>query len=772
MTRTSIRTGEGAGEGHRRRICAAAVFGWAALGPGCGEATRPSTASLSATTVAPLTATLTADSSVCLPGRFVATLPDPAGACPRPVPARSWRVQKHRSALVTPSASRDEAPPPALLTSARCAYTWTGDGTAPAGGPPLPASLAVRPLCLEERRPPAALMAGACPASVQIGVRPDDGVGCPPATGWHAEPLFPGKEGELGRYCRYRATTTVVSDNGPVEVISDDAPTDALPPWVRPDCAAVAPLAIPADRAAMEGAYADAVEMVSALPLLTGGVASRRVRVAVIDSALDKKNNGLPGVGRASHGRAMGMLVARMACPDRSSLSSCAADVRTHPALWLERGPNGYRRDPRGGFFGFQGDLATAIIDAVDAVPPEEPLVINISLGWSRFLGGDEASPAAFPPAVRAVYTAIEYARCRGALVIAAAGNASGTPLLPTGPLVPGAWETRPTPTGARCQGQLGVGQPHPGPIGAPLLRAAGGLDGRDRVLFNTPVLGRPRLAAPASSAIVPDRAPEAAQTAGGYTGSSVAATVASAAAAIAWAYPPHRTADEVADFIYEHGVDLRQPANFCRGGGACDSIHRLSICRTMQAACLAAPAGCVSPPLCPSDGARSTPADNPDFAVAPVDPCAPPNPNPACLPPTAIPGPPAIDNAWPLPFVGRQPPDPICTVCGLELPLTWLTFNTNPAGPDAPSYYYQAAKMTLFDSAGALTLFIDAAFDPTLYLLQGMGGSLSSGGIDLSLLSGAASFGTVNFRAWDKNEWALTYSSPVYQTDNLFVQP
>lgn len=770
MTQTSGRAREGTVEG-QGRICAAAVFAWVALGPGCGEATRSSSFPAS-TAMAPQTAELTEDSSVCVPGRFVATLSDPAGDCPRPARAPSWRVQKHRSALAKAAASGDQAPPTVLLTGARCAYTWIGDGAPPVDGPLLPTSLAVRPLCVDERRPPAALLNRACPASVQLGVRPDGGVGCPPVTGWQAQPLFPGKEGELGRYCRYRATTTVDSDSGPVEIIPDHAPTDALPPWVRPDCAAVGSLAIPADRAAMEAAYADAVEMVPVLPLLTGGVASRRVRVAVIDSALDNKNDGLPGVGRASHGRAMGMLIARMACPDRSGLSSCAADVRTHPALWLERGPNGYRRDPRGGFFGFQGDLATAIVDAVDAAPPEEPLVINVSLGWSRFLGGDEANPAAFAPAVRAVYTAIEYARCRGALVIAAAGNASGTPSLPTGPLVPGVWETRATPTPARCQGQLGVGQPRPGPADAPLLRAVGGVDEKDRMLFNTPVLGRPRLAAPASSALVPDPAPEAAQTAGGYTGSSVAAAVASAAAAIAWAYPPLRTADEVANFIYDNGVDLQQPANFCRGGGACDSIHRLSICRTTLAACSAAPGVCVSPPVCPSQGARSAPTDNPNFAVAPLDPCAPPNPNPACQPPTALPGPPAIDDTWPLPFVGRQPPDPICTVCGLEVPPTWLTFNTNPAQAGAPPYYYQAAQMTLFDSAGALTLFIDAAFDPTLFLLQGTGGSLSSGGIDLSLLSGGAGLGTVMFRAWDWNKWSSSYLPPVYQTENLFVQP
>lgn len=774
MTQTSSHAGRGRGriEGYRTGMRTAAVLGVLVVDSvGCGEATWAEQTRASAAP-APLRSALTEEAPVCLPGRFVLELAEPADDCPRPALPRTWRVQKHRSAIAKPAAARSDAPPKALLTGARCAYSWLGEEAAPRGGPQLPGGRTAQPLCLDERRPPEALTRRACPASVQVGLRPEDSPGCPPAAGWQAEPLFPGKDGELGRYCRYRATTTIASDDGPVEVISDDAPTGTLPAWVRPDCAAVTPLAIPTERAEMEQAYADAVEMLPALPLMTGGVPARHVRVAVIDSALDRKNDGLPGVGRASHGRAMGMLIARMACPDRSGLSSCAADVRTQPALWLDRAPEGYLRNPRGGFFGFQGDLASAVVEAVDAAPPEEPLVINLSLGWSPVLGGNEAAPAAFPPAVRAVYTAIEYARCRGALVIAAAGNATGAPLLPTGPLVPGAWEMRPTPTVGRCQGALGVAQPQPGPAGAPLLRAAGGVDGEDRVLFNTPVLGRPRLAAPASSAIVPDPAPLAAQTAGGYTGSSVAAAVTSAAAAIAWAYPPQRTADEVADFVYAQGVDLQQSASFCRGGNGCDSIHRISMCRTTRAACLAAPGGCVAPPICPSGGARSTPADNPDFAVAPVDPCAPPSPNPACQSATTLPGPPAIYNVWPLPTVGRLPPDPICSVCGLTLPSTWLSFNTNPAWGAAPPYYYQGAQLRLYDGAGALTLFIEGTLDPTLYLLQGEGGSLSSGGIDLSLLSGTATVGTATFRAWDWNFRSLSYQAPVYQTENLYLQP
>jgi hypothetical protein len=196
--------------------------------------------------------------------------------------------------------------------------------------------------------------------------------------------------------------------------------------------------------------------------------------------------------------------------------SACIAMVSSHLALPLENAET--RNEKDGGRLGTQGDLAQAINRAVEAwlAEPSQPhLVINLSVGWDRRIGGpDPDGPNAHGGPVRAVHAALERAACLGALVVAAAGNDSGGPQAKQGPLYPAAWETEPMPTPEACK-KIGAVRSKGGSSGAdsksrtnfeanrrPLLFSAGGLLGNDRPLPTGRNGGRPRLAAPPPMAL------------------------------------------------------------------------------------------------------------------------------------------------------------------------------------------------------------------------------------------------------------------------------
>lgn len=364
---------------------------------------------------------------------------------------------------------------------------------------------------------------------------------------------------------------------------------------LAPDCEIVAASAqaIEVTWPGLERAFYKQIERLAVLP--EGQHPGAPVRVEIIDSAVTRRTpDGEPSFGRLPHGRAMGQIVRKLACP--SPDTSCRADVASTLALPLVVTPAGVARDAdSGGYFGSLGDLASAIEEAVEdwqTHARDHRLVINLSLGWERSHGGDYVtSPNELEAPVRAVWDAIARARCLGAAIIVATGNRTEGPDAVDGPLYPAGWATKPTPTESVCA-SLGV-EPEPGyAAGEPLVFAAGGVESNDADLGLSRKNARPELVAPAAHAVV--AAIEGHSTL--QTGTSVAAAVTSAVAAVVWSYRPELSADEVIEFVYEGGADLGRPADVCMGQGPCErTAHRVSMCGAVEAACDSGAARCPS---------------------------------------------------------------------------------------------------------------------------------------------------------------------------------
>lgn len=458
----------------------------------------------------------------------------------------------------------------------------------------------------------------ACPKSRFIGEHSAETGTCPAAAGyWRVAPLFTGSTahpvpGGLARYCVYQW-------DGPAgsSPLIGLLPKDGHPShedWLSPDCNVVAPMsgALTSNYwPALEQSFREQVSRIDTLP--AGGAPIRPVRIDVVDTSTVVAIAGsVPGSGESLHGRAMGLIIEHLACPG----GACAAEVAHSLALPLDRAPGGgLERDYRnGGLIGSYGDISRAIFGAVSRWKQHQPgrgLIINLSVGWSPVYGGDfTGSFTNLSPAVRSVYEAISHAVCEGALVIAASGNAGGGPLPPSGPIYPARWETRPRPTLVECAEfsdapvRIAPTGAVPGQIYQPLLFSASGLDGSDQVLANAPASSRARIAAPASHVTVADPTHVHTRV---MTGSSVAAAVTSAAAAVVWAYHPGLAPVEVMQLVYAAGAPLSVAADYCQGA-YCGGSRRVSICAALRGSCaLLGGAYCPASVVCDARSASET---------------------------------------------------------------------------------------------------------------------------------------------------------------------
>jgi hypothetical protein len=486
--------------------------------------------------------------------------------------------------------------------------------------------------------------------------------------GWTARRLFPAELARVDRlvpYCVYEWT----GDGDPVGR-----------PYGRPvapeerDCLAVSGQA-PAPgiaAGALEQRFLEHAAALDELPVPTNPGA-QPVRVAVIDSARDLAVGDVGG-GNSSHGRAVGLVISRLACPPAAG-SACLAEIDNILALRVMRTPTGLTRDPNGGFFGFQSDVAGAIFEAVASNPPNRRLIINLSLGWHQAFG-DLVSPRL---SVEAVYEALRYARCRGALVIAASGNSSGALPPSDGPLLPADWQRLATPDNLQCQADFGLGGALSGP--GPLLYAVSGVDDRDQFLFNTPIGARAPLAAPALQVIIsdPNRPPNV-PAAFARTGSSMAAALVSAGAAVAWAYNPLQRSSDVMATLEGTGIDLGVPADYCLGAGVCPNVHRVSICAAVAAACQAGFCAFSDPKFsCPTDGPRSPAGSSLDLSRAPAEKCDASRSINGCAPNPLQ----AFQNTLLMPLATPQPDEPECPPCDADRVFSY--FYSRLAAP-APS--------------------------------------------------------------------------------------
>lgn len=398
--------------------------------------------------------------------------------------------------------------------------------------------------------------------------------------------------------CRY---VFVGSTYTPVGLPSESSRTPA--DWLDPDCPAVVPLAgddpLPIVHPHAHALYQHQMERVSELPYLFHTYGRRlgpyTVRVAIVDSSEDSGPLDVePMTGDFPHGRAVGMAVREMACPDGrdSATSACIPEFKSYVALDLA---NGSPAAGGTGYHGYLSTLAERIDDAVNdwLASGSGPLIINLSLGWHAAYNvyGTYGLSRVRHSGAQAVLAALGRAACEGALIIAAVGNDTGGPDGRDGPMYPAAWASESTWSCA--------------PV--PLLYAAGGVDGRDLDLATARMDARTELVAPAfhvavdNTAAHPDPSPPLLPL---MSGSSFGAAGVTAAATITWGYRPSLTASEVIDAVYAASRSLatvEDPhiADVCHG--TCDATRRVSICETARDAIAAACGDSVPCPPQPS---------------------------------------------------------------------------------------------------------------------------------------------------------------------------
>lgn len=414
--------------------------------------------------------------------------------------------------------------------------------------------------------------------------------GCNNLVDWSASPLFssPGTlPPQLVDYCLYTWTGPTPAPMTP-DILAWETAIGTLD--FAEDSALVVPLVVPQEYsdsldAFMHTSIKQRVGEVTASPLVAPSV-----HVAVLDTTPDE----LPWTqrtGQNRHGDTMAALITEIAGPEGAG----AAKVSTFLAMprRFDPGTQTVGAFPTlGGDFGHLSDLARALWAAVldhQTHHAGEKLVVNLSLGWEPLGPGSTcgASPA---PAARAVRAVLDHAACaHDALVIAAAGNHMGGPEPAIGPMCPAAWTDTPT----SCD------------TAKPLVVAAYGLDYQDHPI----ALARPSSAVPLAAPAIGGQAHAAGTSSPEpLTGTSVAAAVMSASAAIVWAAHPGDSARQVTSLLHTNGVPLGHPVDRVTVGLA-PVMRRVSLCSVLAPLANSGWA-------CQSTNAAAG-ASNPDFDAA-----------------------------------------------------------------------------------------------------------------------------------------------------------
>lgn len=370
---------------------------------------------------------------------------------------------------------------------------------------------------------------------------------------WSGTKLFgAGAEGALGGFCVYAWTGDGTPSQDVVDVAfwgrSNVADYDA-------DCGVFGAQSQPAPREPLDAALHDTLEDLFRVGLGAidlGTIDTTMTRSPVTVAVVDTSPMTEPVNPYTPHGEAMVDIIESLACTD-----GCSVTIQR--VLGLPRIAGGaYGEAARGGYVGTFADVAKGI-HAAAKLGNTNRRVINLSLGAEPQLFGDESISAG----AAAIKTAIEYANCKGALIVAAAGNDAGHATMyearTEGPLLPALWEQAPAPTAARCQE---FNLPAPPSTGSyrPLLHTVGGLRFDDEAMPSTRSDGSPRLVAPASHVNVGRGAPT-------LTGTSVSAAAVSGTAALLWSYFPDLSAAEIMDAIYAGAYEFDVPADYALVG-------------------------------------------------------------------------------------------------------------------------------------------------------------------------------------------------------------
>lgn len=406
-----------------------------------------------------------------------------------------------------------------------------------------------------------------CSGKIRIGELINGNLACPTNATWTGTKLFGGNgDVDLKKFCHYEYK----GGGNP----TSNAALNAIPAangqpgkeWTKTDCAAVGPMG---NTRAIQDAVYGQLDVVHRRQLERPGLVpagTQAVRVTVLDS---KPTSPSSKPGQMRHGLAMGTLISDLAC---SAGSGCkvAVDYR----LVMNLVAMDQKDDDLGGYAGYVNRLAVQTVQAVDTwetANDGSKLILTLPLGIEpRYV---EMAGAQVRAAGRALYRALRYARCKGALPIVAAGNEMAGPLPETGPMYPALWAQEPAP--ANCSAAI---------IGKPLVYVAHGLKANDEPLRNTRVDGKAEFAAHAEHVMTRVNISAGTTEMVLNTGSSVAAASVSAVAAAVWANNGALTADGVMERIQAEGEDLGEVADFCHTT-PCDQITRVSMCRALDPA-------------------------------------------------------------------------------------------------------------------------------------------------------------------------------------------
>lgn len=405
----------------------------------------------------------------------------------------------------------------------------------------------------------------------------ENGAPCQAVGSWSASPLFgqgPSKPlwaqleaagtplpAPLARFCVYTWSGAGAPVSGPTvnQCVALDPDPDVVVPQIDP---AIVLSTVQEDRA---------LRALGAHPATPGrppatwpyGNPEGPAYLAIVDTAdSSAPGDAVPAYAGAAprhrHGLAMRALVEAVRCPfDQAACHDRQFFAQAFPYDATHATPL-----PSGGQRGSLGSLAAAVVEAVarwktrpDAA--SSPLVINMSLGWDpthgdlpAAAGGLLANPDPGVPApVQAVYAALAWASCEGALSMAASGNDRGASCEQSGPMAPASWEAHESPAAACSAFGLPAGAG-----GVPLVYAAGGLDEADRPIVNARRHSMPRRAAFAHQTSLTTSGGDHTQP---WTGTSLSTAALSAIAAQVWSHGPADAAATVMTRVEQHGVAL-----------------------------------------------------------------------------------------------------------------------------------------------------------------------------------------------------------------------
>lgn len=422
-----------------------------------------------------------------------------------------------------------------------------------------------------------------CPGWRQIAVRkPGTGpcpasIAAPDGSTWLGGPMFPlWTESTYKSFCAYEIHGAFSPGNA--------TSFQSHPDFLRSasDCIVNGPQSLEDEiYPPLRELVADRADAIPAGDLQSTVNSRTLTRVTVVDTVPNVVQGGPP---RDDHGVVVADLIKEFTDGCAAASPTCKVVVENYLAL-PRFGFGQAQKDPeRGGFVGSQYDVLMGVYDSLVAweqqPSPRPKHVINFSVGWLPFFNNAPNLGNAMSPAVEALGVAMERANCRGALLIAAAGNEQHD--CEGGPLSPAFWEERVAPTPARCN-LLGIGGVAAPPANSynPLVFSVGGLDYNDDAVSVSRVGGRPRLAAIADHVVF---------TLGNHSarhGTSMSAALVSAMAANIWSYKPNLTARAVMQTIYDGALPTGDSADYTVAGwGGATEIRRATLCRSLQTAC------------------------------------------------------------------------------------------------------------------------------------------------------------------------------------------